>query len=200
MRRLVIAIHHRWQALRERLFYARLKSRGVSIAPYCRIALGSRVSKRTSFGYGTTVAGPSVFKGSEEIVIGRYCAIGDGVRMISSNHRTDVTNMQYRLQRRLGFEESEASRGPIRVGNNVWIGDAVILLDGVSVGNGAVIAAGSVVTKDVDPFAIVAGVPAREIRKRISPEQAKRLSELGWWDWSEDEMRAHPELFTERLS
>jgi len=199
VRRLVIAVLHAWEAVRRRLFYARLRSRGVGLEKYCHIDRGSKVSGRTRFAFGTVVAGPSVFKGAEPIKIGRYCAIGEGVRMISSNHRTDVVNMQYLLQRRLGFPEEEESRGPIRIGNNVWIGDAVIVLDGVTVGDGAVIAAGSVVTGDVPPFAVVAGVPARQLRKRCNDANVQRLLSLGWWNWTESEMRKHPELFTEEL-
>jgi virginiamycin A acetyltransferase len=199
MRRLAVFAIGKWDAGLRRLFYARLRSRGAVVEAHCAIARGSLVSGRTSFGYGTNVSGPSIFKGSEEISVGRYCAIGEGVRMISSNHRTDLANMQYRLQRRLGFEESEASRGPIRIGNNVWIGDAAIVLDGISVGDGAVVAAGAVVTRDVPPFAIVAGSPARVIRMRFDEQQVARLSELAWWHWPEEEMRKHRNLFTEAI-
>ncbi|HEY1855280.1 MAG TPA: CatB-related O-acetyltransferase [Solirubrobacterales bacterium] len=195
MRRLLLPVLRLWREARRQIFYARLRSRGVDLAPRCQIAVGSEVSGRTNFGFGTTVTGPSIFKGSEPIKIGRYCAIGEGVRMISSNHRTDVANLQYRLQRRLEFDESEASRGPISVGHNVWIGDAAIILDGVAIGNGAVVAAGAIVTRDVPAFAIVGGSPARTIRMRLPQEEIDRLEQLQWWLWSEEEMARHPELF-----
>jgi virginiamycin A acetyltransferase len=200
VRRLAISVLHALTGARRQLFHARLRTRGVDLGEMCKIAVGSKVSGRTKFGRGTVVVGPSVFKGREPIHIGRYCAIGDGVRMISSNHRTDVANMQYRLQRRLGFRESEDSAGPIRIGNNVWIGDAAIILDGVAVGDGAVIAAGAIVTGDIPAFAIAAGVPACVIRKRFSEEEIKRQTELAWWEWPEEKMRQHEALFSERLS
>ena len=116
--------------------------------------------------------------------------------MISSNHETNRVNLQVMLQARLGFGPLETSRGPIRVGNNVWIGDAAIVLSGVTVGDGAVIAAGAVVTRDVPAFAIVAGAPARLVRMRFDPKEVARLTDLAWWNWSEEEMRKHPDLFT----
>lgn len=199
MRRVVTAVRRRADEALQRVFHARLRRQGVEIAPACRIARGSSVSPLASFGHGTVVFGRCVFKGSARIAIGRYCAVGDGVRMISSDHRTDRANLQIRLQKRLGFGDLDVARGPIEVGNNVWIGDAAILLSGVTVGDGAVIAAGAVVTRDVPAFAIVAGSPARVVRMRFGEEEIARLSELAWWNWSEEEMRAHPSLFSEEI-
>lgn len=196
MRKAIDFVRRTRADLSQRLFHAHLRRAGVEVEPHCHIAKGSSVSRLTSFGYGTRVNGPGVFKGSEKIALGRYCAVGDGVRMISSNHETDRANLQVSLQERLGFGWLETSRGPIEVGNNVWVGDAAILLSGVSVGNGAVIAAGAVVTRDVPAFAIVGGAPARLIRMRFDEEEIARLTELAWWNWSEEEMRRHPDLFT----
>src|SRR5262245_57136447 len=85
------------------------------------------------------------------------------------------------------------SRGAARlvvVGHDVWIGHAAIILPGRTVGTGAVIGAGAVVTKDVDPYAIVAGNPARVIRQRFPAAVAQRLQRLAWWDWDHDRLRA----------
>ncbi len=196
MRRVIDLVRRTRAELSQRLFHTHLRRAGVEVEPRCHIAKGSSVSRLTSFGYGTRVNGPGVFKGSERIVLGRYCAVGDGVRMISSNHETDKANLQVSLQERLGFGWLETSRGPIAIGNNVWIGDAAILLSGVTVGDGAIVAAGAVVTRDVPPFAIVAGAPARLIRMRFGAEEVARLTDLAWWNWSEEKMRGHPELFT----
>jgi virginiamycin A acetyltransferase len=199
VRRTVSAVRRRADAVLQRIFHARLRRQGIEIEPACHIARGSLVTPGTSFGFGTAINGPGVFKGSAKIRIGRYCAVGEGVRMISSDHETNRANLQIRLQKRLGFGDLDVARGPIEVGNNVWIGDAAILLSGVRVGDGAVIAAGSVVTRDVPAFAIVAGSPARVIRMRFGEEEIARLSDLAWWSWSEDEMRESPELFVESL-
>ena len=75
------------------------------------------------------------------------------------------------------------------VGNDVWIGYEAVILSGVTIGDGAIIGARAVVTKDVPPYTIVAGVPARPIRKRFDEETIARLEQLRWWDWPEDEIR-----------
>ncbi|MGH3426277.1 MAG: CatB-related O-acetyltransferase [Mycobacteriales bacterium] len=195
MKRIVRVVRRLADDALQRLFQARLRRQGVEIEPACRIARGSQVSPSTSFGFGTVIYGPGIFKGSANIGMGRYCAVGDGVRMISSNHATDRANLQIRLQKRLGFGDLDTARGPIEVGNNVWIGDAAILLSGVTVGDGAVIAAGAVVTRDVPAFAVVAGSPARVTRMRFGDEEIARLSDLAWWNWSEEEMRENRDLF-----
>jgi virginiamycin A acetyltransferase len=196
VRKLIDFVRRTRVDLRQRLFHLHLRRAGVEIEERCHIARHCSVSPLTSFGYGTRVNGSSVFKGSEPISLGRYCAIGDGVRMISSNHETDKANLQVALQERLGFGWLETSRGPIRVGNNVWVGDAAILLSGVKIGDGAVVAAGAVVTRDVPAFAVVAGTPARLVRMRFDRDEVARLTDLAWWNWSEEEMRRHPDLFT----
>jgi tetrahydrodipicolinate N-succinyltransferase len=75
------------------------------------------------------------------------------------------------------------------IGHDVWIGANAYVKDGVNIGNGAIVAAGSVVTRDVPPFAIVGGVPAKCIRLRFSEEQIDKLLELKWWDWTEADLR-----------
>lgn len=81
------------------------------------------------------------------------------------------------------------------IGNDVWIGARATLLDGVAIGNGAVVGAGAVVTKDVPPYAVVGGVPARVIRYRFTPEQIESLEASQWWDWDLDRLKAHHESF-----
>lgn len=187
----------RRQALQRR-FHSRLRRSGVKIEPDCHIARGSRVASITSFGRGTRINGPCLFKGAAPITIGRYCAIGDGVRMVSSNHETDWANLQVSLQRRLGFGRLQDDR-PIDIGHNVWIGDAVIVLAGVSIGDGAIVGAGAVVTRDIPPFAIAVGNPAKVLRNRLPEERIDELRSIAWWLWSEDEMRARPDLFAAKL-
>lgn len=85
------------------------------------------------------------------------------------------------------FAERRAAR--CTIGNDVWIGHNVTVLAGLTVGNGAVLAAGAVVTKDVAPYTIVAGVPARPVRRRFSEDIARRIERLAWWDWPDDRIR-----------
>lgn len=81
------------------------------------------------------------------------------------------------------------NRGDIIIGNDVWIGFEAVIMAGVHIGDGAIIGARAVVTKDVPPYTIVGGVPAREIRKRFDVATVERLQALKWWDWSEERIR-----------
>jgi acetyltransferase-like isoleucine patch superfamily enzyme len=85
----------------------------------------------------------------------------------------------------------------IVVGNDVWIGEKVMIKQGVTIGHGAVIGMGSVVTKNVEPYSIVGGNPAREIRKRFDDRTIKRLLEIEWWNFSEDKLRKIACYFTD---
>ena len=81
------------------------------------------------------------------------------------------------------------NKGNIVIGNDVWIGYEAVIMAGVHIGNGAIIAARAVVTKDVPPYTIVGGVPARPIRKRFDEEVIRKLETLKWWDWSAEKIR-----------
>lgn len=80
------------------------------------------------------------------------------------------------------------------IGNDVWIGSNVTIMSGVTIGDGAAIAANSTVTRDVDPYAIVAGNPARLLRRRFDPETIERLLEVAWWNWSDERIEENIEL------
>ena len=129
-----------------------------------------------------------------EIRVGRYCSIADGVKFfIGGNHRPDwVSTFPFRFVLGLpgaGEDGHPASKGPILVGNDVWIGENAVILSGVTIGDGAVIATESVVARDVRPYAIVAGNPAREVRRRFPDDQVDELLTLRWWDWPAAEIR-----------
>ena len=84
--------------------------------------------------------------------------------------------------------DSWDNKGDIVVGNDVWIGYEAVILSGVTIGDGAVIGARAVVTKDVPPYTIVGGVPAKPIKKRFSDESIKKLQSIRWWDWSKEKI------------
>lgn len=126
-----------------------------------------------------------------EIAIGKFCSIGPRVMNHLGNHPTkkfvsshpsfyapDSPTKTFVTERH--FSDYGQS---ITVGSDVWLGAESLLMDGITVGNGAIIGARSVVTKDVPPYAIVAGVPARIIRYRFDEESVKLLEESRWWDW-----------------
>lgn len=127
----------------------------------------------------------------DRLVIGKFCSIACGARFLmnSANHAlgslsTYVFPIFYEEWGH-GMEVTEAwdHRGDIVIGNDVWIGYEAVILSGVTIGDGAIVAARSVVTRDVPPYAIVGGAPARTIRRRFYPETIDALLELRWWDW-----------------
>lgn len=127
----------------------------------------------------------------DRLTIGKFCSIACGAKflMTSANHAMSSLSTYvfpiFPEEWDHGMRVTEAwdNRGDITVGNDVWIGYEAVILSGVTIGDGAVVGARSVVTKDVPPYTIVGGVPARPIRKRFSDETAAALLALKWWDW-----------------
>jgi acetyltransferase-like isoleucine patch superfamily enzyme len=123
------------------------------------------------------------------LTIGRYCSIADRVEIfLGGNHRTSwVTtypfdNLPDLWAPRPSPEGSHVTRGGVTIGNDVWIGSGAVILSGVTVGDGAVIGAHAVVARDVAPYAVVAGNPAKEMRKRFDPDTIAALVEAAWWE------------------
>ena len=136
----------------------------------------------------------------DRLVIGKFCSIACGARFLmnSANHAlgslsTYVFPIFYEEWGH-GMEVTEAwdHRGDIVIGNDVWIGYEAVILSGVTIGDGAIVAARSVVTRDVPPYTIVGGVPARPIRRRFDQETIDALLELRWWDWPLEKPPGHP--------
>ena len=153
-------------------------------------------SKQIHLGRGTRINGKIIIKGGGVVSVGKYCAIGDGVRIISSNHAMNTATLQLALQKRLtGKVHLMQTKLGVDIGHDVWIGDAAIILPGVSIGNGAVIGAGALVTRNVEPFVVVAGNPAKPIGRRFATEIAYALNSLQWWDWSDRQLRQAAFLF-----
>ncbi len=129
--------------------------------------------------------------------IGKFCSIASYVRLNPGNHpieRPTSHHMTYRAAQ-YGFaaEDEEAffdwrRAHPVNIGHDVWIGHNVTIMPGVTVGNGAVIGSGAVVTKKVDPYSIVAGVPAKPLRQRFTDDVIEKLERIAWWHWSREEL------------
>lgn len=133
--------------------------------------------------------------GPERLIIGKYCAIASGTRflMAGADHPTmGVSTFPFTMfggewtERTLDIVTGMPSRGDTVVGNDVWFGYQSTVMPGVRIGDGAVIAAGAVVTADVPPYTIVGGNPARTIRRRFDDADIDRLSRAAWWDWPVD--------------
>lgn len=131
------------------------------------------------------------------IEIGRYTSIAHGVRFFAGQeHHTEwgttypFTHLPSEWPELRELTGHPNSRGNIIVGSDVWIGYGALIRSGVSVGHGSVIGMGAVVTRDVPPYAIVAGNPAKLVRYRFDPIVIAQLVELGWWDWPAEKIRA----------
>lgn len=134
----------------------------------------------------------------ERLIIGKFCSIACGVKFLfnCANH-TLKSLSTYTFS--LFYEDWELeksnvasacdNKGDIVIGNDVWIGFEVVILAGVKIGDGAIIGTRAVVTKDVPPYSIVGGIPAKVIRKRYSPDIIEQLLSLRWWDWTKDRIK-----------
>jgi phosphonate metabolism protein (transferase hexapeptide repeat family) len=129
--------------------------------------------------------------------IGKFCAVAANARLNALTHpmeRVSQHKITYRPNEYFVFAKVDKAfrekrqNARVDVGHDVWIGHGAIVMPGVSVGHGAVIAAGAVVTKNVDPYAIVAGVPAKRIKWRFEKPVRDGLMALAWWDWDEDRL------------
>lgn len=136
----------------------------------------------------------------ERLVIGKFCSIACGAKFLfnSANHtqRSLSTYIFPVLFEEWGLDvdripEAWDNKGDIVVGSDVWIGYEAVILAGVTIGDGAIIAARAVVTRDVPPYTIVGGVPAKAIRKRFSDPEIDRLLALRWWDWPAEKIAAN---------
>ena len=129
----------------------------------------------------------------DRLVIGKFCSIACGAKFLfnSANHTLNsLSNYPFPIF----FEEWQLDKGNITsawdnkgdivIGNDVWIGYEAVIMAGVHVGDGAIIASRAVVTKDVPPYTIVGGMPAKEIRMRFDKDTVDRLQELQWWNWN----------------
>lgn len=134
----------------------------------------------------------------ERLIIGNFCSIACGTKFLfnSANHTLkSLSTYTFPLfYEDWNLEKSNITtawdnKGDIIIGNDVWIGYEAIIMAGVHVGNGAIIAAHAVVTKDVQPYTIVGGVPARFIRKRFNEEIIQELEKLKWWNWPIEKIR-----------
>lgn len=164
------------------------------------VARGSVLGPNVLVGRGSRINGPTYVRGVGTLTIGAWCAIGHLSRFITSNHATGCANLQFELGRELGVEPMRPSKQGIEVGNNVWIGDCVTVLPGVRVGNGAVLAAGAVITRDVERYAVYGGNPARKIKDRFDDTVKDALDNTKWWAWSSRQLKEAAEFLHADLS
>ena len=131
----------------------------------------------------------------DRLIIGKFCSIACGAKFLfnSANHTLSSLSTypfplffeEWGLEKR-NVAESWDNKGDIVLGNDVWIGYEAVIMAGVTIGDGAIIGARAVVTKDVPPYTVAGGIPAKPIKKRYPEETIAALSELKWWDWPEE--------------
>lgn len=134
---------------------------------------------------------------NDRLIIGRFCSIASGARFLfnGGNHKSEsFINYPFAIFRELwehGLDVTDSwdNKGDIVIGNDVWIGHDAIIMSGVTIGNGARIATRAVVTKDVGPYEVVGGIPAKRLKKRFSDEIIGALEKLQWWNKDETEIK-----------
>jgi virginiamycin A acetyltransferase len=130
--------------------------------------------------------------------IGSFCSVSWDVTIGATNHpTTHISTHAFPYVPYAGYfvNENTQKRVVTKIGNDVWIGCNSVIVPGVKVGDGVIVGAGSVVTKDVPPYAIVAGVPAKIIRYRFDEKQREYLINLSWWDWPREVIKKNIDLF-----
>lgn len=156
---------------------------------YGNIELGNFVS----------ISGPGTILHSEigKIRIGSFSSIAENVSIQEFNHRIEkpTTSAIKHLLYQNDIENDFNSKGNIEIGEDVWIGSNAVILSGVKIGRGAVIAAGAVVTKDVHPYEVVGGVPARRIKMRFTDSQIDLLERFKWWLWDDQKIIKNKDFF-----
>ncbi|MEA5095010.1 Virginiamycin A acetyltransferase [bioreactor metagenome] len=158
--------------------------------------------------YNDFVSDPTLFEvnnvlyhypiNKDRLIIGKFCSIACGAKFIftSANHTLKSLSTypfpiffeEWNLDKKHVISAWD-NKGDIVIGNDVWIGYEAVILSGVNIGDGAIIGARAVVTKDVAPYTVVGGIPAKEIKKRFDEETIKKLQQLQWWDWSFDKIK-----------
>lgn len=186
------------------------------------IHLRARIKPKTKIGKYVKIGKKTWFKGEIgdfsyigemcrlNAIIGKFCSISSNVKIVDSTHPTNFISTApvfYSTQKQCGktfctecyFDEmlyfDKRKEQSVCIGNDVWIGENVILKGGIKIGDGAIIAMGAVVTKDVLPYTIVGGIPAKTIKHRFKEDLEKVLLNIRWWNYDEEWMKKNIDIF-----
>ena len=182
-----------------RISFFALVSSTNSMGKYVAVYRGAKI-KKTEIGNYSYISAHTVV---ENASIGKFCSIADHCRIGLANHTlhhlstSPVFTLAKNAAKTQWIKESidVVSSKKVIIGNDVWIGSHAIVLGGVKIGDGAVIGAGAVVTKDVPPYAVVGGVPAKVLKYRFSQNVIDRLLSIKWWNIPENNLQKNISLF-----
>ena len=140
----------------------------------------------------------------DKLIIGKFCMIASDVSFImnGANHLTNaISSYPFAI---FGNDQADAmsgksypTKGDTIIGNDVWIGYKAVIMPGIKIGDGAIIATNSMITKDVEPYSVVGGNPAKEIKKRFSDREISELLEIKWWNWDNEKITKNVRNLTE---
>lgn len=161
----------------------------------------STLSGKVNVGDYTTINTSIIIGRLNPINIGKYCSIAPDVYITDINHnlKRRTTHFMYKYIDFIDKIDELKSNGGVEIGNDVWIGKSSIILSGITIGDGAVIAAGSIVTKDVEPYSVVAGIPAKLTKKRFNDNIIKNLIKEKWWNLSIQELNKKEKKFFDEI-
>jgi virginiamycin A acetyltransferase len=163
-----------------------------------------KINGKVQIGRYTSINGPNtdIYALKTHVKIGNFCSIARNVSIQEYNHILQRCSSYFIMHHVFNedFLNEIESKGPIIIGNDVWIGTQSVVLTGVTIGDGAVIAANSVVNTDIPPYAIAAGTPAKVVGYRFSDELINELLRIQWWDWPLSKIIRNKVLFEGHLS
>lgn len=189
-----VNLSYRLQILSERIKY-RLRS----LRFYTRDILIGDNYQIGEYTYGR----PKVitFAKDTRLIIGKFCSIAANVKIVlGADHRMDwVSTYPFPALGKIwpeadGVQGHPTSKGDVVIGNDVWIAEGAVILSGVKIGDGAVIGSQAVVSKDIEPYAVVSGNPARLVKKRFDEDTINKLLQIQWWNWPIERIRKHMRL------